>query len=200
MGVVMNGKRLCVQLALALPPLAALAGQGIVPPAAEQLWPQWGLRIAVQAAPLSPINLALAPDGATPARAGLGATVLGDYYFGSSSLGHLRASGGMMAGYSATLPLADAAAAPRLGLSLQGLAAANLPGTDGTGALPYLGFGYTGAISLWHQPLSVTADFGIVAERAGGLGRAIFGNQGMESALRDLRLSPVLQVGLRYSF
>jgi hypothetical protein len=51
--------------------------------------------------------------------------------------------------------------------------------------------------------LSITADLGWVAERpgaAGQVGRALFGNQGMDSALRDLRVSPVLQLGMRYTF
>ena len=66
--------------------------------------------------------------------------------------------------------------------------------------MPYLGLGFTGA--AWRS-VAITADLGLVAERpsnAGGLGRAVFGNQGMDSALRDLRLSPVLQLGVRYQF
>ena len=36
---------------------------------------------------------------------------------------------------------------------------------------------------------------------AGGkLGQALLGNQGMERALRDLRLAPVFQLGVRYTF
>ena len=40
----------------------------------------------------------------------------------------------------------------------------------------------------------------LVAGATGGVGRAVFGNQGMEGALRDLRLSPVLQLGVSYTF
>jgi hypothetical protein len=30
--------------------------------------------------------------------------------------------------------------------------------------------------------------------------RAVFGNQAMDNALRELRLSPLLQLGVRYAF
>ena len=62
--------------------------------------------------------------------------------------------------------------------------------------VPYLGLGFSGA--LWRNSLAVTADVGMVA--GGSLGKALLGNQGVERALRDLRLAPVLQLGVRYTF
>jgi hypothetical protein len=67
--------------------------------------------------------------------------------------------------------------------------------------MPYLGIGYTG-LSL-KNGWGVTADFGMALENPGSAaraGRALFGNQGFDQALRDLRLSPMLQVGVSYSF
>jgi hypothetical protein len=72
---------------------------------------------------------------------------------------------------------------------------------DNPAAMPYLGLGFTG--SPWHGGLALTADLGLVAERpgaAGNVGRAVFGNQGLDGALRELRLSPVLQLGVSVQF
>lgn len=192
----MNGTKLALKLTLALLPLAA-AGQGLVAPEAATLWPQWQARIAVQTAALSPLSLARPLEAAGQPRLWQGASVLGDYYFASPSFGSFRASGGLLTGAQGGVPLLSTTAGPRLGLAVQA-GAGLLPGAEGPGTSPYLGLGFTG--EAWHQALSVTADFGIVAERAGAAGRALFGSQGMEGALRELRLSPVLQLGVRYAF
>ena len=67
--------------------------------------------------------------------------------------------------------------------------------------LPYVGLGYTGLSQKggW----GISADLGLVAEYAGTStrpARSLFGVQGMDNAVRDLRLSPVLQVGISYAF
>jgi hypothetical protein len=107
-----------------------------------------------------------------------------------------------MTGALGGTPLASANAGARLGLAIaSGGAATTAPGTESAGTVPYLGLGFTSG--AWRNALAITADFGLVAERpaaAGNVGRAIFGNQGMESALRELRVSPVLQLGVRYAF
>ena len=51
--------------------------------------------------------------------------------------------------------------------------------------------------------LSIVADVGVVAQSPtnfGNLGRAVFGNAGVENAWRDMRLSPMWQLGVRYAF
>jgi hypothetical protein len=127
---------------------------------------------------------------------------MGDYYFAAPSFGSFRASGGLMVGSQGGVPLASALAGPRLGLAVNNInTLINAPGADGPGTVPYLGIGFTGA--AWRNGPAITADLGMVAERpgaAGGVGRAIFGNQAMDSALREMRLSPVLQLGVRYTF
>lgn len=180
---------------------SALAGTGLVAPDPSSLWPLWQARIAVQTATVSPLSLIHPLDGAASPRALHGGAVLGDYNFATPAFGIFRASGGLMVGGLGGAPLAAVSAGPRLGLTLQTSGPYTGAAADAPGAVPYLGLGFSGA--AWRQTLSITADLGWVAERpgaAGHLGRAIFGNQGMDTAVRDLRLSPVLQLGMRYTF
>lgn len=177
---------------------AAQAAGGLVTPPADTLWPQWQARVTVVTQALSPLNLWGLQDGPQAARAGRGGAVLGDYYFAQPSIGSFRASGGLMFGSFGGAPLGQTASSPRLGLAMQGSTTAGSTETPGT--VPYLGLGFTTA---WHDKLSLSADLGWVAEQPsamGGVGRAIFGNQRWEGALRDIRLAPVFQLGVRYAF
>jgi hypothetical protein len=104
-----------------------------------------------------------------------------------------------MVGSLGGLPVSSAAAGPRLGLSLNsGLAPPAVSGADvnsgHSNTVPYLGLGFSAA--PWRNRLAISADLGLVADR----GSALFGNQGLEGTLRELRLSPVLQLGVRYAF
>jgi hypothetical protein len=67
-------------------------------------------------------------------------------------------------------------------------------GSESAGSQPYLGLGFTSATLL--EGLSVTADLGWVSAQP----RALFGDQGTRQALRDMRIAPVMQLGLRYAF
>ena len=187
-------------VSLALLPLAAHAADGLVAPAADTLWPQWQARIAVQTAALSPLALSSLLDGSAGARALQGASLLGDYVFASPSFGSFRATGGLLFGNAGGAPLLSAAAGPRLGLSVQS-GAALTPGQDSAGTLPYLGLGFS---SLPRRDgLAISADLGLVAEHPGaaaGMRRAVFGSQALDGALREMRLSPLLQLGVRYTF
>jgi hypothetical protein len=186
-------------MSLILSPSAAYAADGLVAPAADTLWPQWQARIAVQTSTWSPLATASLLDSSAPSRSLQGASVLGDYIFASPAFGSFRATGGLFFGNAGGAPLLSGSAGPRLGLSLQGGAAIS-PGQDSAGTLPYLGLGFSSAALL--PSMSVTADFGWVAGQSSALvggGRPLFGNQA-SAALRDLRISPVLQLGLRYAF
>ncbi len=207
--------------------LASHAGQGLAAPQAEAWWPQWQARLSLQAASVvsthrsSSVGAAgglAAPGSAQLAAQGgiKSAALLGDYYFArplsTYFSGHVRASGGLMVGALGAAPIsfdapqarnAGGSAAPRLGLALMGSSAPpwGMLGVESAEPVPYLGLGYSG--SLWRDSISLTADLGLVSERptaAGNVGRALFGNQGMNQALRDMRLSPVLQLGMRYAF
>lgn len=196
----MNVRRVSLSMALVAAAFAAHAADGLVAPAAEALWPQWQARITVSTATATPLSAWL-NSGNAP-RGLQGGALLGDYYFTSALLGGFRASGGLLSGSVGGLPLASGTAGPRLGLSLTGSnGPAYQPGADGPNTVPYLGLGFTGA--AWRSGLSITADVGLVAERAtaaAGLGRAVFGTQGFERSLQEMRLSPVMQLGMRYTF
>lgn len=173
----------CLQSAL------AAAGQGLALPDEQTVWPQWHARLTVGSTQLAPVSLLdrqpATAGAAGPASGTTTSAVLGDYYFDApglrlpATLGGLRATSGL---------LQTGLRGPRLG-------------DEPVDTQPYLGIGYTGLALKggW----GVTADLGLALENpaaARSLGRAVFGNQGFDSAWRDLRLSPVLQLGVRYAF
>ncbi len=195
----MSMRKNLAPLALLLP-FAAQASDGLAVPSADTLWPQWQARIAVQTSAASPLAMTSLLDSSVGRRTVQGASFLGDYIFASPSFGNFRATGGLFFGNAGGAPLLSAAAGPRLGLALQGGGAASVPGQEPAGTLPYLGMGFSSAALL--PSLSVSADIGWVAGQSSSLaggGRPLFGNQAGAS-LRDLRISPVLQLGLRYAF
>lgn len=72
---------------------------------------------------------------------------------------------------------------------------------QGASALPYLGIGYSdySLKSGW----GFWADVGLVMHNPGsamGLGRTLPGTQGVDDLVRELQLSPMLQLGVNYSF
>jgi hypothetical protein len=195
----MNRRKLGLVLLLSTAAAAVHAAGGLVAPAAETVWPQWQARVSLQTANMSPLSLSRQLDGGGAQQGVQGGAILGDYYFARPSFGGFRASGGLMVGSIGGLPVGGAAAGPRLGLSLtSALAPHPASSTDvangNNNTLPYLGLGFSGA--PWRNGLAISADLGLVA----GRGSALFGNQGFEGTLRELRLSPVLQLGVRYAF
>ncbi len=191
-------------LAAATVPLAGHA-EGLKPPTDMLPWARWQARLALTSpAPAWRSGL----HG--PERAVGGASLMGDYYFSRS-----LAAGGVATGFRATSGLivgprstvwtarpGGIAANGMLGidrrLELQtGLASAE---TD-TATLPYFGVGYSG-LSL-RGGWSVSADLGLVGLAPGHavkLGRVPGNTQGLDELLRELRLSPVIQLGVSYSF
>jgi hypothetical protein len=188
----------------------ALEGAGLVPSSKESVWPRWQGRLSLAtAAPLlraDPMNA----DGNGPRLAG--ASVLGDYYFTRSlprlgDSGGFRATSGMLLGARTSSMLSTA---PGLGgrpftvdrRSVGGLQLAGAPDapTDSGSAVPYVGLGYTGLASRGGWGFS--ADLGVMALNPGSvkLGRVFGGGQNLDDALRELRLSPLVQVGVSYSF
>jgi hypothetical protein len=185
-------------------PLFALANQGLTPATGDWLWPQLQARITVQTVALAPIAMTrlMEPGAGTAARGVQGGALLGDYVFASPSFGNFRATSGVMLGAPGGAPVFDSTQTSRLGVTVYDTSLGGVAGSpDSPSTLPYLGLGYSSA-SLWRS-LSVSADVGLVAGRPSGLagvGRAIFGSQALDGAMRDLRLAPVLQLGVRYSF
>jgi hypothetical protein len=179
--------------------LPAWGQDGIVAPRMDWLWPQIQARITVQTAALSPLSTySLLRGDATPRALQAGA-LFGDYLFDPHPFGRFRASGGLLIGHLGGTPMQGMRAGDRLGVALLDGGATAMPGETNT--VPYLGLGYSSPL-LW-SGLSLTADLGVVAGRPSalsGFGRALLGNQDMDAALREMRLAPVLQFGLRYEF
>jgi hypothetical protein len=205
----------CVSLCLMVGAPTAWSASGLQPPAAEQVWPQWQARVALSSQP--PLNAPLAQALSLVRQADLptaplslqGASLVGDYYLTAPSanglLSGLRASGGVLLGSNTTALVASAHAAKAGSARWRvasggGLATGTAP-AEPSPAATYLGLGFSGA--AWRSSLAFSADLGLLAERPAGAvnaGRALLGNQGLENALREFRLSPLFQLGVRYTF
>lgn len=181
---------------LALATASCQAADGLSAPRLDSLWPQWQARVQLQTSSLllfgEPRSLQVK-----------GGAVLGDYLLMQPSFGVFRATGGIVLGTLAGAPLYKALPGQVLGLSLQGsgLQPTLLPVAESPQALPYLGLGFSSAPP--GSGFSISADFGLVSQSPGSsieLGRALLGNQGVERAFRELRLSPMAQLSVRYSF
>lgn len=141
-------------------------------------------------------------------------SVLRDYYFdwgdeaatAPAAASGLRATGGLVA----TTRSAATSPSPRRsgvsGLPPQGLAGRTMAGgwpdpNNDLVSVPYVGVGYT------ELPIRTgwgfRADLGLMALRpqsAVKFGSVLSGPQVMDDLLRDMRLSPLIQIGVSYSF
>ncbi len=148
----------------------------------------------------------------TPA---LAASVLGDYYFTTSPKPQLFSLGGFRAS-SALLIRQSGVSLSDLALSSRSAATFGVPshllldsvpspltesGYGQYSAMPYVGLGYSGihAKSGW----GFWADVGLVMRDPGsvlGFGRVVSGSQSADDLVRELRLTPLVQLGVNYSF
>jgi hypothetical protein len=203
----------CTALLLSCLALPAAAEQGLQPQAVSALWPQWQARVTLHTSGASPVGSsplatslqARLGDGAAPVRQLQSASVLGDYTFAQPWFGSFRASGGVLLGSPGPTTMSANWGAPGWGLSLNNSSGpaglTNTANPEAASPSTYLGVGFSGA--AWRSSLAFSADVGLLAERPGAAlsaGRALLGNQGAQNALRELRLSPLLQVGVRYRF
>lgn len=168
---------------LAIAPALAPAAQGLSVPV-----PSWQGRLALGVPTLDRTS--------EPAPAS-GFSLMGDYYFLDRGTSGLRATSGVVSGARSTLW------AGMTGLQTQrgGLAARRqaLATESSDATLPYVGVGYTG-LSV-RQRWSLSADVGLLAMGpAVKLGRSGAGAQNYDEFVRELRLSPVVQLGVSYSF
>lgn len=183
-------------------------GNGLTVNADDLNWPRWQGRLSLGVAPAWRNS----PSIASPSKTGLASlSLMSDYYVTGSLLGPKRAGGfratsGVMIG-----PRSLAWAGPVPGAQsgtfsvdrrLFGASPA-LPGDASTESptLPYFGVGYTGlsARGGW----SFSADLGLVSlspASAVKFGRVFNGAQSLDDTIRDMRLSPMFQLGVTYSF
>lgn len=201
--------------AMAAPEVVGV-GSGLL--AGEAAWSRWQGRLGVSSQP----GPALSAGGGR-AEPGLGQaslqslSVLGDYYFlqhdaatDSRYGGGFRATGGVIIG-ARSAPwslLPGSLSAPGLAIgtgrhrfALAEPVAAGFDAGDGRrDSVSYVGVGYTGLKGLGASAggWGFSADVGVMALRPRSAVR--LGQQGVGEVLRDLQLSPLLQLGVSYSF
>lgn len=197
---------MAVVAALTLPAAAAMAADAAdrAPAAADQQpWARWQgrLLLGTQRAPWQPAY------SSSAMRLG-SVSLFGDYYFSRSlvgplQLGGFRATSGLIYGPRSVLGSAPSSGGAFSIGSRPGVAsAAALPSDvpNDSATVPYLGVGYSNLSvrSGW----SFSADLGLVGQNSGTarLGRALYAGQSLDDAVRDLRMAPLLQLGVSYSF
>lgn len=177
-------------------------GDGLSPP---QLQGRIRLGMSVTAGPLD-----LAGEAQTSRLSA--ASVLGDYYFARSEspagdASGFRVTSGMLLGSrlgswgGPGVAVAGGGAFTVETHRFSLLSASALQSADAAdgGTVPYLGLGYSG--SSVKGGWGFSADVGMLALNPGSVVR--FGHsagQSLEETLRDMRLSPMLQLGVSYSF
>jgi len=185
----------------------ATDGNGLTVNGDELQWPRWQGRLSLNSpSPASLRNLGPGSPG------GGSLTLMSDYYLtesvlGPKRLGGFRATSGLLIGPRAQAWTALTSGSGGGGFNVDRRTSAQLtglssgePSTD-TPTLPYVGVGYTGLSPRggW----SFNADLGVVSlspSSAVKFGRVFGGSQGLDDAVRDMRWSPVLQLGVSYSF
>lgn len=182
-------------------------GQGIRVDAERLDWPRWQARLQLNAefyAAGTASGLAIL-QAAPRARSG---SLFGDYYVAHPRLGDaggLRLTSGVVVGQRGSLfgPGSPANLEPGFATAvthnLAPVAASPDAGADTTLTWPYLGVGYSG--SSLRGGWGFSADLGLAAQNPGAvrLGRAL-GSQALDELVRDMRLTPVLQLGVSYRF
>lgn len=195
--------------ALPLAPAMAADGDGLAAASAQQQpWARWQGRLSLTTSS-DPWRLGV--EG--PAVKLSGASLMGDYYFsrsltGPNQLGGLRATSGLIFG-PRSVPstgqpgLATGGSAFSIASRSVGRAATpygNDPASDNA-TVPYLGVGYTGLSARGGWAFS--ADLGVVGQgpaNAGRLGRSGSSGPTLDDLVRDLRMTPLIQLGVSYSF
>ena len=152
-----------------------------------------------------------AADSTTARWSGLSA--MGDYYFtraigGASNSGGFRATSGLVVGarnqlFSGLVPSTSGGVfnVDRRVFGPSAASGSALDPSNDLAALSYLGVGYTGLSS--RRGWAFSADLGLVSLNPGNaikLGRMVGGTQNIDELTHDLRLSPVVQLGVSYSF
>lgn len=200
--------RLSAPLALLCAAGLAAADGGLKVAAAGGFWSDVQTKLRFSAAVLD----STPPLVGYPAMAGarypvpLGASLGGDYYFskdlaaGGRPPSGFRASGALLIRQPG-VSLSDLSWQSRAITSLAAPQPLVDAGQLGISAMPYLGVGYSdySLKSGW----GFWADIGLVVQSPGnalGVSRVLSGSQSVEELVRELRMSPMLQLGVNYSF
>ena len=152
------------------------------------------------------LDLSVGQDGNAPARA----RVLGDYFLTGPGFGGADVSGGLRLTSGLAVGPGETTSPLPANRLQSGLRSASRDGTlpwlptARTGArvaLPYIGLGYTSLSAA--EGWGLTADIGLGGLRPGERVRLGAGNPTaaqFENLLNDLRLAPVIQLGVSYAF
>jgi len=184
--------------------LAIDAGDGLTVPGSMLNWDRWQSRVAVNSdLPLWRANL---NAGSSAGLQVSGLSVMSDYYFaglplGAKGAGGFRATSGVLLGAGGSVLSGGSG-------STWGLNGRNglLPSTDTNTndlnrTVPYVGVGYSGLTS--RDGWGFAADVGLMGRSADSgvrLGRGYNNAQNLDDMLRDMRIAPVVQLGVSYSF
>ena len=188
-------------LSLAMAGAAAADGRGLVVDADRLSWPAIQARLQVSTEPLAPSFGAFDTTTTRPRSAAL----FGDYYvsrpfFGNS--GGVRLTSGVLTGPRGAVFGPGQATTPALfGFSAASRGAGSaLTEANGEGSqtLPYLGIGYSG--SSLRGGWGFSADVGLAAQNGNQRLLRSMMNQSLDDTLRELRLTPVLMLGVSYRF
>jgi hypothetical protein len=195
-------------LLLALGASAVLGSAAWASPAqADADWPRWQARLGVATADASASPSQGAKLGASSVQS---ASLLGDWYFRVPGLdrwqqfGGFRATSGLIIGprFALTSALAMPSRGSAFALGHQQLIGVDAGHAQSTG-LPYLGLGFSSAATV-RSGLSFQADVGVLMQnpqqQLPRLGRALVSQARVDEVLRELRWSPLLTLGIRYSF
>lgn len=182
-------------------------GNGLTVRGDELQWPRWQGRLSMSSA--SPAMVRTFGSATTGASS---LSLMSDYYLTGSLLGPkqaggFRATSGVLIGPRSQALTALGTGSNGGGFNVDRRTSAQGPGlrpgdpsTD-TPTLPYFGVGYTGLSPRggW----SFNADLGVMSlspSSAVKFGRLLGGTQTLDDTVRDMRWSPVLQLGVSYSF
>ena len=190
--------------ALPLSPATAADGDGLRLGSNQSPWARWQGRLSLVTA-ADPWRLGV--EG--PAVKLSSASLMGDYYFSRrlaspNQLGGLRATSGLIFGPRSALGTGQAGfgngSAFSFGSRSSGRSA--LPyaadaANEGSTTLPYLGLGYTGISP--RNGWGFSADLGLVAKSPANALR-VGGSQNLDDLVRDMRMTPLMQLGVSYAF
>jgi hypothetical protein len=183
-------------------PAAWAQGQGLTFDEQARFGPRLQTRVGLNT------SIALTEGGSASWQQQAG-VLLGDYYFSRARLGQgqvssgFRATSGMLLGQR-SLALGTPAMSNPQGMAVTQLRQPRgaLPGIESASepwaAVPYIGVGWSG-ISV-RGGWGVSADLGLAGRSGSNGGLRVSGNQSLDDLLRELRISPMVQVGVSYAF
>jgi len=175
-------------------------GQGLSIDGDRVGWPLWQARLQLASEPLNPALASFEGASLRPRSAAL----FGDYYVTRPYLGQaggVRVTSGVVAGTRGAVFGPGQATPPGLfGFSAVSRPFSSTTPPDGSAdaalAWPYLGVGYSD--SSLRRGWGFSADLGLAAQNFWAA--RTLGNQPLDDMVRDMRLTPVLQLGVSYRY